>query len=80
VLTHKSRGNTSGCAPSRSVVTRGIASRSFHCSHVNPAIFVILKSSAAVINMRRCDLIWMWCDYDDTRASEITKSTKHVKK
>lgn len=48
VLTHRSRGNTNGCGPSRSVVTRGIANLSFHCSHVRPAIFVILKSSAAV--------------------------------
>lgn len=51
VLTHKSRGKTSGCAPSRSVVTNGIASRSFHCSQVSPAILVILKSSAAVTNV-----------------------------
>lgn len=50
VLTHKSRGKTNGWAPSRSVVTSGMARRSFHCSHVSPAIFVMLKSSAAVTN------------------------------
>jgi ribosomal protein L11 len=48
VLTQRSRGKTNGWAPSRKVVTNGIASRSFHCSHVKPAIFVMLKSSAAV--------------------------------
>ena len=51
VLTHRSRGKTSGWAPSRSVVTNGMASRSFHCSQVSPAIFVMLKSSAAVTNV-----------------------------
>lgn len=58
VLTHKSRGKTNGCAPSRRVVTKGIARRSFHCSHVSPAIFVMLKSSAAVTNFVGSFVCW----------------------
>lgn len=44
----KSVGNISGWAPSRSCVINGIASRAFHCSHVRPAMRVMLRSSATV--------------------------------
>lgn len=45
----KSVGNISGWAPSRSCVINGIASRAFHCSHVRPAMRVMLRSSATCL-------------------------------